>query len=115
MQAGFLAEIAAGRDTWLAFTVMFDQALGVRADDCEGDYIRARALSIIRKRSARLGAWHSIIWTMERDRHRGLHLHGLGHAASDTNCQMRELIREGFGSACDVSAGVKLTHVPFET
>ena len=80
---------------------MFDQALGVRVDDFEGDFIRGRALSIIRKRSARLGASHSILWAMERDKNRGLHLHGLAHATSDTNCQMREVIREGFGAACE--------------
>jgi hypothetical protein len=105
MQAAFTAQIAAGRETWLAFTLMFDRAVGARVDDFEGDFIRARALSIIRKRSARLGVPHSLMWAMERDRHRGLHIHGLAHATSDNHCQMRQVIREGFGSACEADTG----------
>lgn len=101
MQAAFAAEIAAGRETWLTFSLMFDRAVGARVDDFEGDFIRARALSIIRKRSARLGVPHSLMWGMERDRHRGLHIHALAHATSDNHCQMREVIRQGFSSACE--------------
>jgi hypothetical protein len=114
MQAAFAAEIAAGRDTWLTFTIMIDRALGVRVDDFEGDFIRGRALSVIRKRTARLGASHSILWAMERDRHRGLHVHGLAHATSDNHCQMRQVIREGFGSACeaDIQAPAFKFHTP---
>ena len=114
MQATFAAEIAAGRDTWLAFTVMIDRALGVRVDDFEGDFIRGRALSVIRKRTARLGASHSILWAMERDRHRGLHVHGLAHATSSNHRAMRQAIRDGFGVACeaDIQAPAFKFHTP---
>jgi hypothetical protein len=101
MQAAFAAEIVEGRESWIAFTVLFDRAVGVRVDDFEGDYIRARALTMIRKRTARLGASHCLFWAMERDRNRGLHLHGLAHASSDNHRAMREAIRGGFGEACE--------------
>ena len=101
MQAAFAAEIAAGRDTWLAFTIMIDRALGVRADDIEADFIRQRSLAIIRKKTKRLGADHTVFWALERDRNRGLHLHGLAHATTANHCQMREVIRQGFSSACE--------------
>jgi hypothetical protein len=114
MQAAFLAEVAAGRESWIAFTVLLDRASGVRVHDFEGDFIRARALSIIRKRSARIGAWHSIIWTMERDRNRGLHLHGLGYVTSENHRAMRKVIWEGFGAACetDLRAPAFKVHTP---
>lgn len=102
MQAAFLAEIAAGRDTWLAFTVMIDRALGVRTDDIEADFIRQRTLAIMRKKTKRLGADHTVFWALERDRNRGLHLHGLAHATTANHCQMREVIRQGFSSACEI-------------
>ena len=101
MQAAFAAEIAAGRDSWLAFTIMIDRALGVRADDIEADFIRQRSLAIIRKKTKRLGADHTVFWALERDRNRGLHLHGLAHATTANHCQMREVIRQGFSSGCE--------------
>jgi hypothetical protein len=114
LQAAFLAEVAAGRETWLAFSLMLDRAVGVRLDDLEGNFIRGRALSIIRKRSARLGVPHSLIWGMERDRHRGLHIHALAHATSGNHRAMRQAIREGFGSACeaDIEAPAFKFHTP---
>ena len=114
MQAAFAAEIAAGRETWLAFSLLLDRAVGARVDDFEGDFIRARAISIIRKRSARLGASHSILWAMERDRHRGLHVHALAHATSSNHRAMRQAIRDGFGVACeaDIEAPSFKFHTP---
>lgn len=114
IQAAFAAEVVAGRESWIAFTLLLDRAVGVRVDDFEGDYIRARALTMIRKRTARLGASHCLFWAMERDRNRGLHLHGLAHASSDNHRAMRKVIWEGFGAACetDLRAPAFKFHTP---
>ncbi len=103
IQAAFAAEIVAGRESWIAFTLMIDQALGVRVDDIEADFIRQRSLAIIRKKTKRLGADHSVFWALERDRNRGLHLHALAHVSDEHNALMRGLIREGFEAGCETA------------
>jgi hypothetical protein len=114
MQAAFAAEIVAGRESWIAFTVLLDRALGVKVDDNEADFIRQRSLAIIRKKTRRLGADHCVFWALERDRNRGVHLHGLAHATSDNHRAMRETIREGFSAACeaDIEAPAYKVHTP---
>ena len=114
LQAAFAAEVAAGRTTFVAFTMVFNQALGARADDFEADFLRQRAFAIIRKKSKRYGAPHLIFWTMEADRNRGIHLHALAHAHIEHNAPMRRLVKQGFEAACEtaVSAPALKFHTP---
>ena len=101
LQGDFCRAVADGFNTWVLFTLMFDQALGARVDDFEADFIRQRSLAIIRKKTMRLGADHCLFWAMERDRKRGIHIHALAHVSDENNALMRGLIQQGFGSACE--------------
>jgi hypothetical protein len=101
LKADFCQAVVSGVSTWICFTLMVDGALGVRADDKEADFIRARSLAAIRKRTRRLGATHYLYWSMERERHRGIHIHAMAHATPENHALMRGLIREGFETGCE--------------
>jgi hypothetical protein len=103
LQTEFCRAVVDGFDTWVTFTLMIDGALAARADDNEADFIRARSLAAIRKRTKRLGATHYLFWSMERERNRGIHLHAMAHATPENHTLMRGLIREGFETGCETA------------
>ncbi len=113
LQTAFCRAVVDGFDTWVTFTLMIDGALGARVDDNEADFIRQRSLAIIRKKTKRLGADHCVLWALERDRNRGIHLHALAHVSDEHNALMRGLIREGFETGCETA--LRAPHFKFHT